>query len=367
MQLTNLLVVKNLFFHLFEKKPGAKENLNSLTFEKFIKLLEQEEEYYKGQEYNTKLMFTRLRKIYYDSWGWSTHVIRKAAKIPGRYKIEMIRTTLGSEGVSLNSTGFIRNLQVSPLDYKVTYTNTDKLYPERKGQTPEIYSYDNQGIKTNDGYLCDVSHILSGVDAYNHFSPVTPLPNYLNFFRFLLPSVKSNMDFATWLGDMASVSGDFLLEKLSDKYAAVMDEDRKKNKFSLCSDMVGNIDSYVITSMYNTKASNGLKVTEILKSYFLDNYDFRKKRRIPIFCKHLGLKNWNGKSFENENQWLKYYTRELRNATLFYIYGETNNFKGLIVALKIWLRLYDKELKLKPLLRFFLIELKNQIIKEKIQ
>ena len=67
------------------------EKEKAITLKKFLELLTAEENYYPGQQNNTKLMITRLRKVFYDKWGWGTEVIRGASKIPGRYEVKMVK------------------------------------------------------------------------------------------------------------------------------------------------------------------------------------------------------------------------------------------------------------------------------------
>ncbi len=360
------MISKKLFQPIFSRTPEPSHKKTTFNFDRFIELLEEEEAYYSGEEYNTMLMITRLRKIFYDSWGWSSQVIRRAAKIPGRYHCEMVRCSDSQSSNTTKNYTHDENLEVVPLAYKVTYTKYDKIYPERAGQTPEIYADDHQEIIAPDGCYCDVGHILSGIDAYNYFAPVTPMPNFLLFLRFLFPYVKSNLDFATWLGDVASASGDFLLDELCNKKLTSEEEQEIIDKDSPGSDMVGNIDAYVIKELFNTKSRNGLKVTEILKAYFEDLMLIKdyQARQILIFCENIGLKNWNGSQFSNEKKWLKAYKRQLRSATIFYVFGEVGKLRGVLLAIKIWFRLYEKALKLEYLLQIFLDELKKQIIVE---
>jgi len=354
-----------LYQPIFSRKPEPGHTEPALTFEKFLELFREEENYYPGEQNNTKLMMTRLRKIYYDSWGWSSQVIRKAAKIPGRYHTEMVPV----ENQPIKKTRLHRHnshFQLIPITYKVTYTAQDHIYPERAGQTPEIYAHDNQELITPQGFFCDIGHVLSGIDAYNNSAPISPLPDFLLFLRFLFPKVDSNMDFATWLGDIASTAGDFLLEKLSKKYINREEKQETIDKDNPGSDVIGNIDSYAIKEIFNTESNNGLKVSEILDAYY-NNHEIIKKyqsRVISIFCSEIGLKGWNGRKYSNEKEWLKYYKNQLRNATAFYVYGEVGKLRGAWLALKVWLRFYEKELNLKLLLRIFLNALKEQVISE---
>jgi hypothetical protein len=330
-----------------------------------MELLTEEEDYYPGEQHNTKLMVTRLRKIYYNSWGWSTEVIRKAAKVPGRYHTEMVHEHNPSKKITYRKYTHKKH-QIIPLTYKLTYTKNDRIYPERAGETPEIYVHDNQELVSPQGYYCDIGHILSGIDAFNNFEPISPLPDFLFFLRFLFPTVDSNMDFATWLGDIASSAGDFYIEKLRKRIISNSIEQQIIDKDAPGSDMIGNIDSYVIKKIVDTKSENGLRVTEIFHAYFYEpdmvkNY---QSKAISIFCDSVGLKKWNGLSFDNEKEWLKYYKGQLRNATSFYVYGEIGKLKGIWHALKIWLHLCEKTINLDLLLRIFLDALKKQIIHE---
>jgi hypothetical protein len=356
-----------LFQPVFSRKPEPGHIKKSIDFKQFMELLRLEEDYFVGDQHNTKLMFTRLRKIFYDSWGWSTQVIRKAANIPGRYHTEMFP----SENLSGNKKyrKYTHNEQnkIVLLTYKVSYSKYDRIYPERAGQTPEIYANDNQEIITPDGFYCDIGHIFSGIDAFNNFAPVSPLPGWLMFMHKLFPYVDSNMDFATWLGDIASTAGDFLLYQIQKKRISEDLEQEIIDKDAPGSDMIGNIDSYAIKELFNTCSENGLKVTEMLNAYFcnpeiVSNY---QSKVISVFCTAVGLKNWDGQKFSNEKSWIKYYKSQLRNATAFYVYGEVGKIKGMWLAFKIWFRFYDKMLNLELLLRIFLDELKKQVINEK--
>ena len=61
-----------------------------LTFDQFVRLLKKEEQYFDEDKFNTRLMITRLRKIFYDGRGWNSQLIKKVAFIKGRYKTSTI-------------------------------------------------------------------------------------------------------------------------------------------------------------------------------------------------------------------------------------------------------------------------------------
>lgn len=341
--------------------PSLKKE-RAIDLNQFIELLRDEENYYPGEQNNTKLMITRLRKIFYDSWGWSTEVIRGAATIKGRYDVKMIKDSnavpkLGVKNKRDKKYHFVGLVPV------VVYRKDDREYPGRAGQTPEIYANDNQEVILPDSLYCDIGHILTGIDACNYPAPVTPLPGFLWWIYKLFPHVNSNMDFATWLGDIASTVGNFLFDELQNKKYNRESEQKVIDEYASGSDMLGNIDAYAISRLYNISTNWGVKVTEILSDYYGNNGIGKNYRsvRCSIFCDAMGLKGWNGNKFDNEEGWIRYQVKQLRIATAFYVYGDLDNFKGLTLALKIWLRLYEKKLAFKLLLTLFLDSLKKEI------
>ncbi|NJO92688.1 MAG: hypothetical protein HC831_29765 [Chloroflexia bacterium] len=103
-----------MFQPIFSRTPEPSHKKSVFNFDRFIELLEEEEAYYRGEEYNTKLMITRLRKIFYDSWGWSSQVIRRAAKIPGRYHCEMVRCGDSQSSATSKNTLMMKILRLFP-------------------------------------------------------------------------------------------------------------------------------------------------------------------------------------------------------------------------------------------------------------
>ena len=345
----------------FVPSPGKE---NAISLKEFLGLLKDEEDYYPREQNNTQLMITRLRKVFYDQWGWSTQVIRGAAKIPGRYEVKMVKEL----GKTQSPKSYIKNKRDKNYEFiglvpEVVYKKTDKQYPEKAGQIPEIYANDNQEVILPNDLYCDIGHILTGLDACNYPAPISPLPNFLMFLHKLLPHVNSNMDFATWLGDIASSAGNFLFDELQNRKYNRKNEQKEINEYSPGSDMLGNIDSYLISRLYNIHTNLGPRVTQIIHDYYYDNGigEYYRQRRCLYFCKIMGLKDWNGSEFSNETKWIKYQVKQLRNATAFYVYGDLENFTGLWLALKVWLRLFEKKLNFKLLIKLFLDALKQEI------
>jgi hypothetical protein len=155
-------------------EPGHSES-DVLTLAEFLDLLREEEDYFQGEQNNTKLMITRLRKIFYDQWGWNSELIRGAAKIEGRYVVKIMdsQNELYSKKIRRYKQG-----EYQPKYRLVTYRNNDKVYGDsRVGQVPFIYQNDHQEVRLPDNNMCDIAHILAGLDAFNYFEPVSPLPN----------------------------------------------------------------------------------------------------------------------------------------------------------------------------------------------
>ncbi|MBN2166352.1 MAG: hypothetical protein JW717_08765 [Marinilabiliaceae bacterium] len=324
----------------------------------FLILLNEEEKYFSGEQHNTKLMFTRLRKIFYDNYGWNTQLIRGTSHIEGRYEVKLILEKPADNNCSnFHPTRFVR---------KVTVRANDRLNPNA-GSTPEIYANQNQQVILPNGLYCDIGHVLGGIDAYNHKAPVTPLPNWLMFIKHFFPLVNSNVDVATWLGDIASVSGEFLFKHIeTGKKLNKTQMQNIINEYSPGVDLLGDIDPYIICQIYNTKASKGLRVTEILNDFYEKNglgY-YYSTMRFQLFAHLIGLKNWNGICFSNEKEWALFYSKQLKNNIAFYIFSRCKNFKGLLLALITWLGGYKNTLMGNQLLSLFIDLIKQKISTE---
>ena len=337
-----------------------------LTLEAFISLLKEEEDYWTGEQNNTKLMITRLRKIFYDQWGWNSELIRGAADVDTRYIVEIVDTPTDQ---TMEVTRFSQN-QYEPKHRLLTYRPDDRVYGNtRAGQTPFIYVSDHQEVVLPDGCYCDIGHVLAGLDAFNYPQVVTPLPGYIRFLKYLGPHVDSNADVVTWLGDIASSSVDFLFDYLRNGKTPLTRE--QQQEYIDCdapgSDMMGDIDPYVIATHYDIASSNGLRLTDILTDYYFGtggNPPLRA-RRFSLFCKAVGLEGWDGANFSNEKKWLKDYKRQLRDNCCFqFISLAEHDLRSILMVVKIWFNGYGDVLKLELLLQIFLDALKENIKKE---
>ncbi len=334
----------------------------TLPFAEFLDLLKEEEDYFAGEQGHTKLMITRLRKIFYDQWGWNTELIRGASKIEMRYQVEI----LDDPTEHTREVPRYEAYQYQPKHRLVTYRADDRVYGNsRVGEVPFIYKNDHQEVRLAEGWYCDLAHVLAGLDAFNYIEPVSPLPNFLFFLRKLLPYADSNLDIVTWLGDIASSSGDFLFDYLlhHKKELTVEQEQGHINIDAPGSDMLGDIDPYVIKTCYDVSSEKGPRLTDILMDYYSEGNNHRA-RRVSVFCEQVGLNGWDGTRFSNEKAWIKHYRKQLCNNTTFQVFSLTNEkLRSVWLPTVIWFGGYRQVLKFELLLEIFLKAMK-EIIKQ---
>jgi hypothetical protein len=80
-----------------------------------------------------------------------------------------------------------------------------------------------------------------------------------------------------------------------------------------------------------------------------------KERRCSIFAERVGLKGWNGVTYSNETEWLRFYTRQLRDNTSFQAFSLTDEkLDSIWLSMAIWFNGYRDVLKLEYLLKIFL-------------
>ena len=338
----------------------------ALDLAAFLQLLREEEDYYAGEQNQTRLMITRLRKIFYDQWGWNSELIRGARKVPGRYVTKVVDDPPPGVGRKVRR---YADGGYQPKHRIITYRHDDRVYGKsREGEIPPICKHDAQEVRLPSGCYCDVAHILAGLDAFNYPQVVTPLPGFLLWAGKLFPHVDSNVDVVTWLGDIASSSGDFLLrnrhpdEELSDEERqAIIDRDAPG------SDMLGNVDTYVIRHFFDTSARDGQRVTDILEDYYrrpITDCPYRGKR-IATFARMTGLGEWKGESFSRERKWLRFYRHHLRNNVAFQVFSLTDQkLDSIYLPLGVYFRRYERELELETLLEIWLRTLRKEMKNE---
>lgn len=357
-----------LYHPVVYRMPEPGHVIKEMPLEQGLELLMEEEDYYPGDQHKTELMCTRLRKVFYDSYICSAYIIRGARAISGRYGIGLTAAPYSQPLHSPSLLGYRYGNKFIhlPSNRVGIYKSDDRLYPDRAGQVPEICEPDKQPFLLAEGFYCNIGHVFYGLDAYRHLAPVCPLPDVLMWMRKLFPSVDSNVDFATWLGNLAKAAGDYLMGVQANKDRRRTPEQDDDERSVPVSDLLGYIDAYVIRQNYPTTVGSGKRITEILSEYYLGEGKAKELRehRCSIFCSSVGLKAWDGTRFAQEGKWLKYYKKQLRNATIFNVLAQLGLKKGAWTALKIRLRFYEKELDLDLLLHTLLELLKAEIKKE---
>jgi len=329
----------------------------ALTIDQFMALLKSEEDYFVGQELCTKLQTSRLRKIFYDKYGWDTQLIRKAANIQGRYIVILVPATKD------NATRKCQRHTAKGPDFQkreVLVREGDWMNPNA-GTTPEIYKDNHQQVIANEGYSIDMGHVLAGMDAMNNIEPVAPLPQKLMFLYKLVPHVTSNADAATWIGDLSSITGDMLFHFLQHKQwpndeavQAIINEDAPG------ADMLGNIDSLNVGQMFDISATNGQRVSNILDEYF-DAIKKAPRLRYTLFCKAVGITLSGNGTIINRSQWINRYKKQLKACTAFYIASRYSKPAAYWYALIIWLGFYKKKLAYRHILSLLLDAIEHKL------
>jgi hypothetical protein len=289
----------------------------------YITLVEAEEAQYPNSNRDTKLMLTRMRKIYYDTPGWNDTLIKGTAGINGHYAHRAVAEEppytidLGIVGATSGD--------------KITVVKTRYPAVDSSGNIPNIFN--QQEIKLADGSYLDIGHVFAGLDAFNNFNKVGSAS--------VIFTVDSNVDDCTWVGDLGSVLAE--LDFLTRRQRRDLTEAEQQvviNKYASAPDMLGNIDAYVIKQMFNIVS--GKKVSEILREYFLGEYYTTpipasvnaRKYRFSKFSQGVGLilTQRNPVTFSNETTWIDKYANQINNSAAQYIYANTQPFGSGVQA-----------------------------------
>lgn len=350
-----------------KEEPGFDPN-KTISLSDLLVMLREEEDYWEGEQHNTKLITTRLRKIYYDKWGMDSELIRGARKIECRYLTEIVGEPIHEDDGAAPKHMGVKKAYTKRR--KVVYRSDDRIYGDsRAGQVPPIASNDNQVILLPDGYYYHFAHLIGAMDTSNYPQVVTPLPAWLSFLAALGPHVDSNMDLMTWLDEIAEITGDAIVQYLNNgKTDLTRDQLMELVHTHISgSDLLPDIDSFVIAANYNLGTDKGMRPTEIISHYYLDDdqeVPFRQRRGLT-FATKVGLKGWDGQAFSNEKHWLRHYYRNLRDATSFQLFSMSDQkLDGTWLPLKVWLNLFRQQMHGEILLESFLYAVKNLIRQE---
>lgn len=315
----------------------------------YITLVENEEAQYSNSNRDTKLMLTRLRKIYYDTDGWNKTLIADTTNIPGHYKRK----------VELDGQPYTINFGVPGALDDLTVRKTKSIAVDTNGVIPDIFK--QQEVKIADGSYLDIGHVFAGLDAFNYLAPVSDPLGIL--------VVDRNVDNCTWIGDLGSILAETFFREAR-QGTSISDSQRQEeiNKNAPAQDMLGNIDAYVIKQLFNLVS--GKKVSEILREYYLGEYysnisqaaSTARKYRFSKFSQGIGLvlQGRNPVTFSNETQWASKYSEQVGNSAAQYIYVNTQGFNARVRSvIRITFNQYSQ-----TIVKLFIATLKQRISAE---
>jgi hypothetical protein len=372
----------------YQNSVGQLHTTRVKTIKRFIDLVKNEEKSNRNSQFrsNTKSMITRFRRIFYNGDLWDNVII------PETHNDSISGPTMfkhDSQG------GLLKKLS-PPYLFNRTGRYTPEIYQAQEVKEVPINSTGGlvSPVGAAGNYI-DMGHVLAAMDAVNNPS-ATPPPNHWSV-RFLVPSselarqvikVDSNIDNATWVGDLGGIIAqavrkakqnapdenfDFSNTVSAREMQALINDDAEPQ------DMLGDIDGLVISYNFRdqiSKTTGGLKVSQILTSYYSDKGGM-KSRRFSTFAQIVGLGSletsgkftggrsvfnqgaWFGgtNQFANEEEWVDYYSRQVVQSAMQFVIGFTRDAMATRVA--------AQQIDLaKVLLRRFLNTLKVHIKKE---
>lgn len=288
----------------------------AIGIEEFIRLVEGEEAR-AGAEvlnedgtFNTALMITKLRQIFYGSDGWNERLVPGTENVSPGYTFE--EHERGRREVEL-------------FGPNVDMVDTETRPVDADGNTPEIYR--QQEIALPDGTFIDMGHIFAGLDAFNHPADVTaPI-----FYEISI----ENGGGTTWVGDLGSVQTEVIIEVLNNGQDNLTEATTQGliNEYASPQDMLGNIDAYAIDEAYNTDATSGQRVSEILRHYYLGaGVQQHQSTRYSTFANRIGLTGWNGSGWTNEAARVDHFTDQVSDAAALYFAAGAKDDLGLFNA-----------------------------------
>ncbi|NJN89918.1 MAG: hypothetical protein HC878_05785 [Leptolyngbyaceae cyanobacterium SL_5_14] len=285
----------------------------------YITLVEAEEAQYPSSNRDTKLMLTRMRKIYYDTTGWNRVLIPGTANIAGHYS-RREEPDGQPYSINLGLPGGFDDIRVSKVK---------SIAIDSSGNIPDVFR--QQQIRLADGSYLDIGHVFAGLDAFNHPDKVGVLGM----------TVDSNVDNCTWVGDLGSVLAEVTF-RMRRQSGVINDTQRQEeiNKNAPAQDMLGNIDAYVIKQMFSLVS--GKKVSEILREYYLGEYyvglsraaSDARKYRFSRFARGIGLTltSRSPVTFSNEAAWVTKYIDQINDSAAQYVALNTSSISAGAIA-----------------------------------
>jgi hypothetical protein len=313
----------------------------------FLRVIRREEDKLASHErLDTKLMITRLRKLFYGGRGWDEYLIPGAAAVAPLYRFAVadpVRREFELPGPNV-------------VDFVVGRPQLDGAPPQltRPGEL--------QDVRMPDGEVVDVGHALAGLDAINHPAAVAPHGLY---------AMARNVDAVTWAGDLGSALGEILFQRA--RLERALTDAEVQAQIDLCSpphDMLGNVDAYAIAAAYDIGHDAGRTVSDILLDYYgaPATGGTARSRRFTTFALEVGLGHVEAKAFAAESAWLNRYERELGHAAALYV-GATGELAlwslpyGIGAKLGLMKSARDAALR-RVLLKRFVASLRAEVARE---
>jgi hypothetical protein len=281
---------------------GVPAGAHATDFAVFIKLIQDEEaKLPAAEQVDTKLMITRLRKLFYGNKGWDDVLIPGAKGDKPLYDVQEVETGRREfEGPGPNVIDFV--------DKKQTLVGA----PAAISDPSSI-----QEVKMPNGDFVDVGHVFAGLDALNHPSKVNP---------FYMYEMSSNVDAVTWAGDLGSVLAEVIFQAAKLGRPLTGPEVQAQiDEMAPVQDMLGNVDAYVIGNAFAVSSGAGKKVSDILLEYYgapgtaSAAGEAARSQRFTTFAAQLGLGPLTGGAFTGEAAWLTKYELEVGKAGALYV------------------------------------------------
>ncbi len=304
---------------------------SALTLSEFLDLLRNEEDYFTHENKSGTRMLSHLRKIFYGTSCWDRQLIRGAADIPCRYLVRIVNCDIAhaKRRNRIHTDKGQINQRV-----EVLVREDDWMDPDA-GSEPLIYIENHQEVVLTNGLVCDLGHVLAGMDAISYPEPIAPLPDWLMWMYQLVPHIDSNINGATWIGDLSSICGEIFFYHRhngvwpdSSQVQMIIDEGNP------AADMLGNIDSLVIRQLYSIDCE--IRISEILDDYYA-RVDSEPELRYQLFCKYVGISIAADGSITNREKWVKEYLRELKSCTAFYVASRYSGLAKYWYAVIVWI------------------------------
>ena len=277
---------------------------------------------------NRKDQLTNLRKLYYHSPAFDKHLIKTTERNSKRkiVNIQVERENYSrSVPTAVGMPYTIDDLISVPSDEQGTYHELRK---------DPLWS---QEITIDSISVCDIGHVLCGMDAANYPSNVRfPFP-----FRFI--KINSNLDAITWVGDLGSiVSENYYLEKIQKKMTNPAQLQQLVNDYSAAADNLGNVHSFFLGQLF-AQDKEERHCSDLLEDFFCGKditSDSLRRYSFVHFANSIGLE-WQGQHFKNEAAVKRKYAKEVGNAAAMYlaVAARRKGVKNLLLAFPSILKL----------------------------